>query len=370
MEVETMQSNTKSFPKITMLIEQATAYLFTQGYSQSTIKQHIRIWRKLQDFAHLHEEEFFSLELAVRFMKDVYEINDIFKPDTKTERWRVRYVWCLDDFSRTGCFVRHREYHVTPVPEAFMRVYSLYREHLTTKKQKPHSISTKLSRVKAFLLFLQQNGITKTREVSLTTVIEFMINLSSSTAYRSNILVTLRDFLRCPIISEFFQESAADMLTTIYSNRYERLPSFYSNEEVSRILLAVDRNTPQGKKDYAVLILAVELGLRVSDIRKLKLDEIKWDEQTIELYQQKTGEYLQLHVTNNVKWALLDYLMNVRPKDSKTNHVFLRSRAPYIPYGEAATFHERINKYINLAGIDTKGRHHGCKRQIAYTFKY
>ena len=364
-----MQSNIKSsFPKLTELIEQATSYLVSQGYSQSAVKQYVSIWKKLQEFAHLQGDEFFSLELAATFMKEIYKINDIFKPDIKTERWRVRYVWCLDDFSKIGCFVRHREYHVTPVPEAFMGMYSLYGDYLNNKKQKSHSISTKLSRVKTFLLFLHQNGITKAKEVTPTTIIEFMENLNCSTAYRGNILITLRDFLRCPTVCGLFQERLADILTTIYSNRYERLPSVYSNEEVSRILLAVDRNTPQGKKDYAVLILAAELGLRVSDIRKLQLDEIKWDKRTIELFQQKTREYVQLHMTDNVKWALLDYLMNVRPKDSKSNHVFLRSKAPYMPYGEAATFHERINKYISLAGIETKGKHHGvhsCRHGLA-----
>lgn len=355
-----MQCNTKSsFPKISELIEQASTYLVTQGYSQSAIKQHVGIWSKLQEFARLHGDEFFSLELAAKFMKEIFNVNDIYKPDIKTERWRVRYVWCLDDFSKTGCFVRHREYHIAPVPEVFMGIYSLYGEYLNNKKQKPRSISAKLSRVKIFLLFLHQNGITRAKDVSPTTVIEFMRNLNCSTAYRGNILVTLRDFLRCPAFSRLFQEGLADILTTIYSNRYERLPSVYSNEEVSRILSAVDRNTPQGKKDYAIMILAAELGLRVSDIRKLQLDEIKWDKHTIEFFQRKTGEYVQLHMTDNVKWALLDYLMNARPKDSKSNHVFLRSKAPYLPYGEAATFYERINKYISLAGIEIKGKHHG-----------
>lgn len=364
-----MQTDIKSsVPKLTKLIEQATTYLVTQRYSQSAIRQHTGIWMKLQEFARRQGDEFFSIELAAKFMKETYRINDIFKPDIKTERWRVRYVWCLDDFKKTGCFVRHREYHVTAVPETFMGIYSLYEEHLTDKKQKPHSISTKLSRVKIFLLFLHQNGINKAKEVSPTTIIEFMENLNCSTVYRGNILVTLRDFLKCPVISGLFQERLADILTTINSNRYERLPSVYSDEEVGRILLAVDRSIPQGKKDYAILILAAELGLRVSDIRKLQLDEIKWDKYTIELFQQKTGEYVQLHMTENVKWALLDYLMNVRPKDSMSMYVFLRSKAPYMPYGNSASFYEQINKYIHLAGVETKGKHHGmhsCRHGLA-----
>lgn len=64
-------------------------------------------------------------------------------------------------------------------------------------------------------------------------------------------------------------------------------------------------------------------------------------------------------MTDNVKWAILDYIMNVRPKNSGYRNVFLRSRAPYIPHGRTFCFYERINKYIRISGIKTKGRHHG-----------
>ena len=364
-----MQHNIKPLLQtLTELIEQATQYIFFQGYSESAIKQHIRIWRKLQEFADLHGYEFFSLELTTKFMKETYGINDIFKPDPKTERWRVRYVWCLDDFSKKNCFVRHREYNVTPIPEVFTEIYFLYRDYLINKKQKTNSILTKLSRIKIFLLFLHKHGIIETKEVTSTTIIEFMRDLKYSTAYRGNLLLTLRDFLKCPAVSGQFRERLSNILDSIHLNRYERLPSFYSDEEVSKILLAVDRNTSQGKKDYAVIILAVELALRVSDIRKLQLDEIKWDKSTIELFQQKTGEFVQLYMTDNVKWALLDYLMNVRSKDSEYGNVFLRSKAPYTPYGKVASFYDQVNKYIGLAGIKTEGKHHGlhsCRHGLA-----
>ena len=70
-------------PTLRELIKQATKYIVSQGYSESAIKQHIRIWKRLQEFADLYGNEFFSLELASKFMKETYGINDIFKPDHK-----------------------------------------------------------------------------------------------------------------------------------------------------------------------------------------------------------------------------------------------------------------------------------------------
>jgi len=184
-------------------------------------------------------------------MKETYGINDIFKPDSKTERWRVRYVWCLDDFSKGNCFLRHREYNVTPIPEIFSEIHFLYGEYLCEKEQKLRSKLTKLSQLKRFFLYLNEHGMVETKKITPTTIINFMKDLKCSTAYDSNILLTVRDFLNFPAVSAQFQDGLADILNLIHINRYERLPSFYSNEEVSKMLMSVDRSTPQGKKDYA-----------------------------------------------------------------------------------------------------------------------
>ncbi len=364
-----MQNNFDlSLPALTELIEQATNYITAHNYSEVTIKKITRTWGYFQEFADLHGERFFSIELAAKFMKETYGINDIYRPDPKTERWRVRHVWCLDDYSKKKCFAMYKFYNMTPIPEAFLEIHFLYVEYLINKNQKKSSILTKISRLKKLFLFLQKNEIIDTKEVTPTTILEFIKDLEFSTAYQNNILFTIRDFLKCPAVSEQFQDRLVNILNIIHVKRYERLPSFYSNEEVSKILLMINRNTLQGKKDYVIIILAVDLGLRVSDIRNLQLNEIKWDKNTIELFQQKTGEFLQLHMTKNVKWALLDYLMHVRPKDSKYNNVILRSRAPYTPHAEVACFYKCINKYINLAGIKTAGKHHGmhsCRYGLA-----
>lgn len=207
-----MQHNINpSLPVLTDLIDQATNYIISQNYSKSAIKQHIGIWRHLQKFADLHGNRFFSLELAAKFMKETYGINNIFKPDPKTERWRVRYIWCLDDFSKRNCFVQHREYNVPPIPEVFSEIHFLYGEYLSEKKQKLRSKLTKLSRLKRFLLYLHEHGMVETKKITPATIINFMKDLKCSTAYHSNVLLTVRDFLNCPAVSVQFQDGLADV---------------------------------------------------------------------------------------------------------------------------------------------------------------
>ncbi len=68
---------------------------------------------------------------------------------------------------------------------------------------------------------------------------------------------------------------------------------------------------------------------------------------------------MKIFMTNALKWALLDYLMNVRPKCTAFDHVFLRSLAPFSPYISAGHYYKRVNKYFKLADINRDGKHHG-----------
>jgi integrase len=70
----------------------------------------------------------------------------------------------------------------------------------------------------------------------------------------------------------------------------ERIPSFYTPEEVSKIELSIDRSSGIGKRNYAMLLLACRLGLRASDIASLKFPDIDWRKNEISIIQYKTKE--------------------------------------------------------------------------------
>ncbi len=71
-------------------------------------------------------------------------------------------------------------------------------------------------------------------------------------------------------------------------------------ELVQRLLAVVDLRSPRGKRDYAILLLAARLGLRLGDIKGLTLDQLHWTTTTIEIVQNKTGEPLVLPLIEEV----------------------------------------------------------------------
>jgi integrase len=134
------------------------------------------------------------------------------------------------------------------------------------------------------------------------------------------------------------------------------LPSSFSPDEVERLLAVVDRDSPLGKRDYAILSLAAKLGLRSGDIRALRFEHIDWENNTIRFVQNKTGEPLSLPLLPDVGWAIIDYIQHGRPV-SDTPEIFVRQVPPHVPM---RYYDSLMVKYLQKANISTERvRHHG-----------
>lgn len=97
--------------------------------------------------------------------------------------------------------------------------------------------------------------------------------------------------------------------------RKVKLPSVYSMEEIKEALLNIDRTTAKGKRDYVALLLAAEYGLRASDIVRLKMTDIDWDNNKINIIQYKTKMPLTLPLTASVGNAIIDFMKNGHPQE-------------------------------------------------------
>jgi integrase len=139
----------------------------------------------------------------------------------------------------------------------------------------------------------------------------------------------------------------------------EKIPPTFTTDEIEALLTAIDRNTTVGKRDYAMIMLSTRTGLRSCDIIGLKFNHLRFDTDTIEITQQKTGKMLTLPLTEETGLALIDYLRNGRP-DSEYANVFIRHRAPYKPFGSNAN--RMIERHMKRAGIkDYENRQPGFR---------
>jgi len=139
--------------------------------------------------------------------------------------------------------------------------------------------------------------------------------------------------------------------------RPKPVPSIYSKSETEKLISSIDTSVMIGKRDYAVILLALRLGMRASDILNLKVSDINYDGKTIEFVQIKTYVPHRLALLPEVEDALSAYL-SCRTNPQGNEHVFLSTVAPFKPLSKAAV-RTVVSKYIEKAGIDVGYRKRG-----------
>lgn len=124
----------------------------------------------------------------------------------------------------------------------------------------------------------------------------------------------------------------------------------FSPEELEMLLSAADRTAAVGKRDYAMMLLAIQTGLRVVDISGLEFQNIDWHSSEIHAVQHKTGRALSVPMEPAVGNAIADYILNGRP-ECECPFVFLSKDAPY------RRLHNRsassiVCRYMKKCGMD------------------
>ena len=131
-------------------------------------------------------------------------------------------------------------------------------------------------------------------------------------------------------------------------NDHRRIIPAFSEEEISDIADSVDIETPLGKRDYAIILLAYCTGLRGADIMLLKLADIDWRKQKVYVSQSKTHTPVVAELNGLVMNALADYVLEARPS-CDVPEVFVTAKAPFRRL--SSCFAPMIDKYCEKASI-------------------
>lgn len=106
------------------------------------------------------------------------------------------------------------------------------------------------------------------------------------------------------------------------------LPKTLTDEEVARLLGALDSPSPAMRRSAAIVRCAVDLGLRSAEIAALTLDDIAWEAGTLTLRRTKSRREQVLPLPEPTGRAIAAYLQHERPK-SPQREVFVRRMAPH-----------------------------------------
>lgn len=101
-------------------------------------------------------------------------------------------------------------------------------------------------------------------------------------------------------------------------------PQILSDRQQRQLRGSFERTCPEGKRNYAMTLCMLDLGLRGCEVIRLHLSDIDWQGHWLHVRATKTGRDRQLPIPNRVFVALWDYVENARPTMTSSDHVFVR----------------------------------------------
>jgi len=353
-----MQNYGYEVMSIKTLVAKTQVRMNRLGYAEATRKNYTRIWGCFLCFCEEKSISHFSLAIGEAFLNyRGFSLHAVQRNNNY-----VRAILYLDDMCSNGSIARHHGESSKKIhpPVQYQEDVLLYTKFQHSKCANPNTIKTRLGRLNIFLHYLVNNSIKTLSELTCEVMEQFLKTLSSrySSYGRSNILYTVRDFFKCPGVAAQLHKFVDFPILKIFTNKHEQVPSYFSREEVATVLQCINRDSKNGKREYAILLLAAQIGLRGSDIKILKLNAIDWVGEWITFTQTKTGIQVKLPLYYNVKIALADYIKNARP-NVDFQEIFITSKAPFLPYGVENHLSLNLKKHFTEGKIDISKRHHG-----------
>lgn len=344
------------------LIHMARNHMEETGHSYTSVANHMRSWRSVYNYAISKGISCYSAELAERYMIEKYGLsigeqstNDKITPYMRN---KIRALRALTDFMLHGYVPKEKHGEVINWPKEYKDVCLAYLDHYRALGYEEYAIRRQEVALCRFVNFLYSRDI----EMSRLNAEHLYEYFKTITHYSKSSLVAIRSILvHC--LDYFYengyvQQKISAFVPRVHYYAKAKLNKVWSNDEITKILDSIDTANPVGKRDYAIIAIAAEYGLREGDIISLTINNFNWNNGVICLTQEKTGESLTLPLSERIGKAVIDYWMNGRP-NTVTNEIFVTHTLPFKNLCKSSVY-QIFNKYAPNSGyVPRKNERHG-----------
>ena len=332
------------------------------GYTKGSMQFYRRRWRMLLQFAKERGENFFSERLGLDFVERHFHIleKDLNHTLSQSETQELRIIRMIGDFQLHRTILRRYYKHKQILTDPyFIDINNQFESYCVGKGYSQVTIDHYVKQSAQFLDYLASQNATDCKSLSLSLIHDYIKTLAGYTykTVEQNIC-SLRAFFRFLLEIEVVQTDFATKTPMVQARKQTRIPSVWTKDELKKLISAIDRGNPKGKRDYAIILLACCLGMRCMDIKHLKIEHFHWKEKKLIFTQSKTQTPLSLPLTPEVGWAIIDYLKYGRPKIDSP-YLFVRHIAPFVPFSEDDHLTQLIKRYMELAHLPTLKKRRG-----------
>lgn len=348
--------------KLKMITEGLEALLLENNYNPATIHFYKREWNKIQSFLmDEYGDSEFDMERGLKYLEKRYGFISKCNEGTLSQQrvQLLRIIHMIEDYSIHK--VLTRRYFASKNPLVLNSYYSTVFTGYTTYLDSTELSATTKEHYKRSAMVLMdyftQTKVLQTGKITMENCNAYLKTLAgySFKTIEQNVC-GIRHFLRYIYSESLIPENYAERIHMPPISKSAKIPSAWDADELKAMISAIDRNNPIGKRDYAMIVLACVLGLRIGDIKNLRFSNLNWEEKKVSIIQHKTHKPLTLPIPDAVGWAVIDYIKNGRPSYYESDRVFLKHMPPFDPIGENNHMEQLIVRYMRKAGIDRRGR--------------
>jgi site-specific recombinase XerD len=323
------------------------------NHSKSTLYQYDLAWKELSAYFRENGHVLFAESLAQEFIirSRVALENGSIKPwRYKLRRLAVHMLIEVNE-KESYAWRHHGKDPNELLSSSMIKLHQSYISEITMLGKGIGTIHLYQTVSRQFLKYTQFEQHKAIAELQLQDISQFIPYISKHyqpTSMRA-LLSALRCFLRYLEEKGVTKKRLSLAVPSSGTRKTLVIPTLTVQEEQT-ILSVTARSTAMGKRNYAMVLLALRTGLRSIDIANLKLLDIKWKTGTIEIIQVKTGQPLILPLLDEVGNAMADYILNGRPY-SNESYIFLRTQAPFQKLSSHSACYAVSCKILHDAGI-------------------
>lgn len=232
--------------------------------------------------------------------------------------------------------------------------------HLKTERNySPHTLSNYQRDLRFLINFLKE------KKIDRSAAREYLLALEKKRYSRRSIarkLSSTRSFFRFLLREKFIEQNPFENLLT--PKLPKKLPNFLYPEELKSLLDAPDSKDPRGLRDRAILEVIYGTGLRVTEIIRMNMNDVDYDEGEIKVLGKGSKERIVLF-GSHARTALHKYIKEGRPRlvsGKKAAALFINRRGGRLT---SRSVERMITFYAKKAGLSKKVTPHTLRHSFA-----
>ncbi|WP_434035938.1 site-specific tyrosine recombinase XerD [Formosa sp. 4Alg 33] len=215
-----------------------------------------------------------------------------------------------------------------------------------------NSVNSYVLDVKKLVLFLEHKALSSS-PTSITTdlIQQFIYESAKSLNARSQarLISGLRSFFDYLIFEDYRPDNPLELIESPKIGR--KLPDTLSEDDIDRLISAIDLSTNEGERNRAMLETLYSCGLRVSELTHLKISDLYFDEGFINVTGKGDKQRFVPIVPSTIKYITI-YLVQIRPHlNIQAGHedtVFLNRRGKQLTRAMIFTIIKQLAVKIDL----------------------